>query len=417
MKITRTRLFIAVSSIALLIVLLIQVNWILKTAKIKEELFNEKANLVLERTTEAIRADRETCKRIGDCVETDTTSRLALKLGKTEVHKIDSLLNHFMKYYNFHLDYSFEVIRPENTNATNESSFANYIFNKPLEDVTAKNELRLKLLIPEKRQFILEEMGTLFITSVILILIVLTLFARTVSLLLKEKKIAEHTNEFLNNMTHEFNTPLTNIALAGKMIIKDGSVNQPEKLKHYTGIILDENEKLKLQVEQVLSMTALERGEIPLQKSELDFHRLILDAIKSIGLQIENKQGNVSVKLNAESFLVYGDKSHLANVMRNLLDNAIKYANGKPEICISTSDQNGNLIVEVSDKGIGIEKQYQEKIFEKFFRVPTGNVHDVKGFGLGLAYIKKITGLHGGTIELRSEKGKGTIFTITLPHA
>ncbi|HXB12406.1 MAG TPA: HAMP domain-containing sensor histidine kinase, partial [Bacteroidia bacterium] len=289
-------------------------------------------------------------------------------------------------------------------------------YRKDLEDVASKNGFELVLTFPEKREFIIAEMGSMFITSVLLILVVLVMFWRTVSSLIKEKKISEHTTDFLNNMTHEFKTPLTNIALAGKMIIKDSNIKQEDKIKHYSGIILEENEKLKMQVEQVLSMTALERGEIPIQKVELDFHELIKDALKSIFIQIENKQGSLKLDLKAEQVMIMGDNIHLVNALRNLIDNAIKYSKEKPELYIQTHNVGRNLIVEVSDKGIGIEKEYHKKVFEKFFRVPTGDIHDVKGFGLGLAYVKKIIELHGGTIELQSEKGKGTTFTIKIPN-
>lgn len=382
----------------------------------KEELFNEKANMVLSRTTDALRSDKETCMKIGACVEMDSTSGLTAKLGKNEVHKIDSLFTHYMRFYNFHIDYSFVVAKPRNETVENKSGFANYIYNKPLEDVASNNGIELKLIFPEKKQFIIAEMGTLFITSVILILVVLVMFWRTILSLMKEKKISEHTTDFLNNMTHEFKTPLTNIALAVKMIIKDSTIKQGDKIKHYSGIILEENEKLRLQVEQVLSMTALERGEIPLQKTELDFHELINESLKYISIQIENKQGNLKLNLGADRFVIMGDRTHLTNALCNLIDNAIKYSKVKPELSIQTSNFGQNLIVVVSDEGIGIEKEYQKKVFDKFFRVPTGDVHDVKGFGLGLAYIKKIVELHGGTIELQSEKGKGTTFTITFPY-
>ncbi len=179
---------------------------------------------------------------------------------------------------------------------------------------------------------------------------------------------------------------------------------------------MEENEKLNLQIEQVLSMTALERGEIPLQKTELDFHHLIKDALKCIAIQIENKQGEIKLNLLADMFVIMGDKTHLTNALCNLIDNAIKYAKVKPNINIHTFNQGNYLVIEVSDNGIGIAKEYQKKVFEKFFRVPTGNVHDVKGFGLGLAYIKKIVEIHNGTIELKSEPNKGTKFIITLPN-
>jgi two-component system, OmpR family, phosphate regulon sensor histidine kinase PhoR len=417
MKRNRTYLFIAISSIALLIVLIIQVNWIFRTAKIKEDMFNEKANIVLSRTTDALRNDKETCKKIGECVDNDNSSESNTRLGKDEVHKIDSLFTYYMKLYNFHIDYTYVFTKQLNVPKGNNSDYANYSFYKPLEVADNNNGVELKLIFPEKKQYIIAEMGIPFITSVILIIVVIVLLWRTILSLMKEKRISEHTADFLNNMTHEFKTPLTNIALAGKMILKDSTINERDNIKYYSGIILEENEKLRLQVEQVLSMTALERGEIALHKTEFDFHVLIDEALKCMSLQMENKLGNVKLNLKAERFIVMGDKTQLTNIMCNLIDNAIKYSNEKPELSIQTSNKGRNLITVFSDNGIGIEKENQEKVFDKFFRVPTGDVHDVKGFGLGLAYVKKIIELHGGTIELQSEKGKGTTFKITLPNA
>ncbi len=411
MKLNRTYKFIAIASAALLTVLIIQVNWIYETAEVKEEMFNEKAGIVLARTTEALSADTATCRQ------------LEISVGTNELRKIDSLFRHYMDYYNFHTDYSFEVkpqLQPRPAMPAYQLGPVQDqpgCYNKSLDEAASKNRFQLKLIFPEKEEYINAEMGTLFITSVILILIVLILFWRTILFLLKEKQLSEHTTDFLNNMTHEFKTPLTNIALAGKMMIKDPNIKQEDKIKHYSGIILAENEKLRLQVEQVLSMTALERGEIPLQKTELDLHQLITDSLRSISIQIENKQGSIKVNLDAERFVVMGDKTHLTNAFSNLIDNAIKYSKERPEITVQTSNAGENLIIVVSDSGIGIEKEYQKKVFDKFFRVPTGDVHDVKGFGLGLAYIKKIVELHKGTIKLESESGKGTTFTITLPHA
>ena len=416
MNLNRTNIFIAISA-ALLMVLIIQVNWIIETAYIKEEMFNEKANIVLARTTEALSADTVTC------------NNMRIHVGKNEIRKIDSLFTHYMNFYNFHTNYTFTVIpKPKLLLTENLISFQNYTpketvacYNKTLDEASNKSGFELKLLFPEKQEYINAEMGTMFVTSIFLIAIVLLMFWRTISSLLKEKKISEHTNDFLNNMTHEFKTPLTNIALAGKMMVKDANIKQEDKIRHYSDIIIEENEKLRLQVEQVLSMTALERGEIPLQKTELDIHLLIKDALRSISVQIENKQGDLKLNFNAERFVVMGDKTHLTNALCNLIDNAIKYSNDKPELTIQTSNVSQNLIIEVSDKGIGIEKEFQKKVFDKFFRVPTGNIHDVKGFGLGLAYVKKIIDLHSGTIELKSnldsnQESKGTTFMIILPY-
>ncbi len=423
MKLNRTYLFIAISSIALVIVLIIQVNWIIETAKIKEELFTEKANIILSKTTEALSLDSGTVKNIGayeqsfGCIVINACKTKEVCISTPDINKIDSLFKHFMSFYNFHLDYSFVVVKDAPGSAKSENSFTNNIYRKRLQELASKSGLELVLIIPDKEQFIMAEMGTLFITSVILILVVLVLFWRTTLSLMKEKQISEHTTDFLNNMTHEFKTPLTNIALAGKMIIKEPVIKQEDKIKHYSEIILDENEKLRLQVEQVLSMTALERGEIPIQRTELDMHALINDCIKCINIQVENKQGEIKVNLNAEQFLISGDRTHLTNALCNLIDNAVKYSKEKPELSITSFNTYDTLSIVFTDNGIGIEEKYHKMVFDKFFRVPTGNTHNIKGFGLGLAYVKKIIELHNGTIELKSEKGNGTTFTITLPNA
>lgn len=423
MKNNRTRLFIITASVALLLVLIIQVNWIFETARVKEEMFNEKANMILARTTDAMRHDPEICGNIDKCVNENSTG-FTTKLGKNELHKIDSLFNYYMHFYNFQIDYSFEVAKPKAPFFSSENVFARSVYQqekgcyvKNLEDITSTNGVELKLIFPEKRQYIISEMGTLFIASIILILVVLILFWRTVSLLVKEQKMLEHLTDFLNNMTHEFKTPLTNIALAGKMILKEGNLKQEDKIKHYSEIILEENEKLRLQVEQVLNMAALERGEMLQATTQVDIHGLINDAVKSMSMQLESKAGSLLLKLDAENYLINGDKTQLTNAMCNLIDNSIKYAADAPYININTYNSDKQLIIKFADNGIGIETEYAQKVFDKYFRIPTGNVHNVKGVGLGLAYVKKIIELHKGTIELQSEKTKGTTFIITLPNA
>ncbi|MBL7884917.1 MAG: HAMP domain-containing histidine kinase [Bacteroidia bacterium] len=403
MQTNRTYLFIAISSIALLTIVLIQVNWIIKTAHIKEDLFNEKLKIVLARTTEALSADKQACEHIESGKE------------KLEKQKIDSLLVHYMNYYNFHVNYSYEIIHHTLFTDSIKSPENAACYDASLHEAAHKNKWELILII-ESKNFVFEEVGMLFIASIILILVVIILFWRSVQSLIKEKKISEYTTEFLNNMTHEFKTPLTNIALATKMIVKDTATPKENKIKEYSGIILEENEKLRLQVEQVLSMTALEKGEIPLQKTELNAHQLITDAVKYIAIQIEQKKGTLILELLAENRIIRGDKVHLINAFSNLIDNAIKYSKEKPDILINTFNNEQNIIIEVADKGIGIAYEYHKKVFEKYFRIPKGNMHDAKGFGLGLSYIKKIIELHQGDITLYSEKGKGTTFIITLPN-
>jgi two-component system phosphate regulon sensor histidine kinase PhoR len=411
MKPYRSNTVIIISSIALVLLLIIQVNWIVQTARVKEVLFNEKANMVLTKATEVLGSDQAACGQIKASLD-----QAGAMVGSREVHKIDSLLKHYMEVYNFELDYSFVVVKPGQFSVKNVNGLSDYIYRKQLEEVAGNPQIEIKLLLPEKKQFIIAEMGPLFFTSVALILVVLALFWQTTLSLIKEKGIALQTADFLSNMTHEFKTPLTNINLAGKMMSKSGKDLPEDKRTYYSGIILSENEKLRLRVEQVLSMSALERGEIRLTRAEVDMHRLINETTSCMSVQLEDKLGTLSLQLNAEQYTLSGDQTQLANVLCNLMDNAIKYSPEAPRLTIHTSNLNQYLVITIEDNGIGIPVQYRNSIFDKFFRVPTGNIHDVKGFGLGLTYVKKMIELHGGWVQVQNGSGKGTIFSIMLPY-
>jgi two-component system phosphate regulon sensor histidine kinase PhoR len=419
MKKDRHFLFIAFSAIALAVLLGIQITWLFKTAEAKEELFNEKANMVLSRTAQELCADKQTCEKMSMCCVQEEGKDCKLELGKSEARKIDSLLNYFMGFYNFHIEYSYEVVQGgKHGRKHGNSEQSKNIFKKRLEEIAFRNGLELKLILPQRKTFIVQEMGLLFLSSILIILLVFWLFIQTIRALVHEKKLAQRTTDFLNNMTHEFKTPLTNISLAGKLLLRDNNIKEPDKIRHYSSIILAENEKLRLQVEQVLSMTALEKGEIPLDMQRVNMHDLIQNAVKCISVQTENLQGSLDSHFLAKEVFVRGDRNHLSNVVCNLLDNAIKYSNGEPKITIETENVGDNFVCKITDEGIGIEAAMQEKVFEKYFRVPTGNIHDVKGFGLGLAYVKKMIEMHGGAIEVRSDLGKGTciLFRLKVNH-
>ncbi|MDZ4668625.1 MAG: HAMP domain-containing sensor histidine kinase [bacterium] len=416
MKKDRNFYFVVLSGLALVALLVIQVLWLMKTALVKEELFNEKANMVLSRTTQELCADKKTCEKMNAyCVE-ESNKDCRLALGKTEAKKIDSLLNFYMGFYNFHLDYTYEVIQHgQHAGKHKRSNQAGNVYKKRIEEIAYRSGLELKLIFPEKKAFIIEEMGLIFLSSILLIVVVFLLFLQTVRTLIKEKKLAARTTDFLNNMTHEFKTPLTNIGLASKMMVKETNIGVEEKVKHYAGIIKTENEKLRAGVEQVLSITALEREEFPFQKEDIDLNSLINNAVTCISVQTENENGTIDCNLRAADAMVFGDKAHLNNVVCNLLDNAIKYSKESLSIVVETYAENGAIVCKISDRGTGIEKAYLAHVFDKYYRVPTGNLHDVKGFGLGLSYVKKIIELHGGTVGITSELGAGTTILFKLP--
>ena len=261
---------------------------------------------------------------------------------------------------------------------------------------------------------ILSQMGIWGFSSAVM-LVVIFFFAYTLFVILKQRRLSEIQKDFVNNMTHEFKTPISTIAISSRVLKDPSIVHSPERLLNYATIIENENLRLKQQVDRVLQMAQLDKEDIGLKLEEINVNDLIQEAVTNNSVLIESKQGVVHFELHATNPVAKIDRLHLTNVLYNLLDNALKYNHQKPEITIATQNINHRLQISVSDNGIGIPAGEQNKVFYKFYRVPTGNIHDVKGFGLGLNYVKLIVEKHGGKVSLESTPGKGSTFTMTLP--
>jgi two-component system phosphate regulon sensor histidine kinase PhoR len=261
---------------------------------------------------------------------------------------------------------------------------------------------------------LLSQMGIWGFSSIVL-LIVIFFFVYTLLVILRQRRLSEIQKDFINNMTHEFKTPISTIALSTQVLKDPGIVQFPERLLNYATIIENENQRLKQQVERVLQMARIEKEDLGLKKETLPLHDIIREAVNNKSFQ----SANVSIQLNLQDgdSLISVDKLHMVNVLYNLLDNAIKYNVRKPEITISTTRHERMIHIEIQDNGIGLHKDNLKKIFNRFYRVPTGNVHDVKGFGLGLSYVKKIVEAHGGKVTVVSDPEAGSRFTIQLPLA
>lgn len=269
---------------------------------------------------------------------------------------------------------------------------------------------------PEKQQFLLRKIWLTMASSGFLILVIVGSFGYSIRTILQQKKLSEMKNDFINNMTHELKTPIATISLACEAL-SDKEINQMKGMQdRYLAMISDENKRLGEQVERVLQMAALDRNDIELKSESLNLLELVERAVEKTALQVEARSGQIKVIDNANNKLVFGDKTHLTNILVNLLDNANKYSDSAPEIMIRLYNKAGDISVAVQDRGIGMTKEATTHIFQKFYRVPTGNIHNVKGFGLGLAYVKNMVELHHGTISVESEPGKGSKFTITLPN-
>jgi two-component system phosphate regulon sensor histidine kinase PhoR len=246
-------------------------------------------------------------------------------------------------------------------------------------------------------------------------LIVFVFFAYSVWVIMRQKRLSEMKNDFIGNMTHELKTPISTIALSAEVIADPAIVHEPERLAEYARIIRSENERLRTQVERVLQLSTLERGGTELKKGPVDLHEVAREVAASFKLPLEERSSSLELVLEAARHRVTGDRVHLANAVYNLVDNALKYGHPGGTIHLRTRDADGAFLLEVEDHGIGIRREDLPHIFERFYRVHTGNVHDVKGFGLGLHYVKRIAEAHGGRIAVRSEPGKGSTFTLTLP--
>ena len=277
------------------------------------------------------------------------------------------------------------------------------------------NPGNLLVFFPTKSAHVWGRLWLALLMSLLFTAIILASFAYTISVILQQKKLSEMKNDFINNMTHEFKTPIATISLASDSIINPSVIGNPDKVKRFAHIISQENKRMHGQVEKVLQMALVERGRIKLNFTDVNIHQVIEQAVGNMALQVERKEGTISAHLNAEKYYIEGDLNHISNVINNLLDNANKYSPENPDITVSTVNKSNGIEITISDKGIGMTKEAKKRIFEKFYRVHTGNLHDVKGFGLGLAYVKAMVTAHKGSVDVKSELGKGSSFILLFP--
>lgn len=278
-------------------------------------------------------------------------------------------------------------------------------------------EETLHILIQEPKDYIIRSMGWMIVASIIFTSIIISAFVISLRTLLNQKKVSEIKNDFINNMTHELKTPLATISLAVDALTNEKVISRPDQVRYYSDMIKQENRRMNQQVETILQSARLERQEMKLNKQRLDAHEVIRTVANNTSLLVQQKNGELTLKLNASRHLVDADEVHFSNIIFNLLDNAIKYSKEAPRIEITTQNSSSRLLIKVKDNGIGISKDTLAHVFEKFYRAHTGNLHDVKGFGLGLSYVKAVAEAHEGGVRAESVPGKGSTFTIVMPVA
>lgn len=279
----------------------------------------------------------------------------------------------------------------------------------------SKEPLMLGAYFPYEHNMLWVSIFPYMMLAFLLLAVVIFTFTFTIHLILKQKKLSEMKSDFVNNMTHEFKTPIATISLATDMLLNKEVAESPAKTRRYATIIQDENRRLKQQVEQILQIAVLDKGEYNLKISAFDAHEAILSCIARFELTVRDMGGMITHSFEAEDPEIKADYHHFTNMVNNLLDNAAKYARDYPEVRVSTGNQDGMFFVKVQDRGIGISRENMKHVFKNLYRVPTGNVHDVKGFGLGLYYVKAMAEAHGGYVKVDSELNNWTVFTIYIP--
>ena len=304
-----------------------------------------------------------------------------------------------------------DLVEPEDSASLRNSPHSTRLFRNDL----VGEPYWLRVYLPDQQRHVLRSMWPLLAASALFILLIIAAFVYTLRTIWLQKRLGDIKNDLVNNLTHELKTPISTIALACEAL-NDTSINKsPEQLKSFTNMIRDENKRLGLLVESVLQSAVSDSGRMKLRLTDIDLHAVLADVVRNSAISAENKGGRLELRPRAELAHVRGDRIHLANVFYNLIDNAVKYCETAPVVILSTSSDAQGLTVSVKDNGIGIPRSEQKKIFDRLYRVPTGDRHNVKGFGLGLSYVKAVVERHGGRIRIESEPGTGSTFHITIP--
>ena len=420
MKSSTIRFIVILGALCIIGITITQIYWVRRAFDLKEAEFERTVNTALYNVAQQIFEIKNTpSPAVNPVKQVSTNYFIVMVNSEIDASLLEFLLRNEFEKRSIRADFEYGVYDC----SSERMVYGDYV---PLQTAKEKRVTNKKLpqwanqgyyfgvQFPNRIAHITNQMGIWSFSSVVLLLVIV-FFAYTLFVILKQKRLSEIQKDFINNMTHEFKTPIATIAVSTEVLKDPGIVHQPERLLNYMTIIEKENTRLKQQVERVLQMARLDKEDIGLKKENLSIHHIIQDSIRHTSVALQEKKVSVGLDLSAEEPAIEGDKLHLTNVFNNLFDNAIKYCKTTPSLIVRTTNEHGGIAIEVEDNGIGIAQENQKRVFQKFYRVPTGNLHDVKGFGLGLSYVRTVVEAHRGKISLRSELGRGSIFKIYLP--
>ena len=412
---------IAVTGISFMILLIIQFGWIRRSIDINRRHFTDRMVVVTNNIRDAFQRDRS----LQNKYLTGSFGRHDLFAGDVSMQILEGIVKQ-------KLDSVLEVYKiPRSTSMTGRLDSSCYLMyyvppalrsqkidHSPYKICLCSNNYRGSLDIGFELlsdNMLIRDTSGLIFPSLILILLLIALFTYIIYVVNRQKRLAELKNDFINNLTHEFNTPLFSIGLTSSLLARSESVQQSEKLKGYIELITTEKNRLQTQVDKILRLTTVESASLITEKADVDIHDIIRQNLAVFLPVVTEKGGLISFRAGAKYHIVSGDPVHLYNAISNLVDNAIKYSRDEPDVLIETSNTDREILISIRDKGIGMNDSDLRMIFNKFYRVKHGDRHDVKGFGIGLSYVKKIVELHGGSVEAKSIPGEGSVFNIHLP--
>lgn len=413
------KIVIILAAISIIGIAVTQIYWVSRALDIRENQFNRDVNTALRNVATQIFEINKTPSPANNPVNQLSTNYFVVAVnGVVDISLLEFLLVNEFEKKNITADFEFGVYDCSD----NCMVYGNFISTRSDRKMASITDLPtwkdegyyFGVQFPFLQANLLSQMGIWGFSSAVLLIVVL-FFVYTLLAILKQKRLSEIQKDFINNMTHEFKTPIATIAISSEVLKNPGISKEPDRLLKYATVIENESNRLKQQVERVLQMAQLDEKKIELHTERFDVNDLLKEAVQNCALALPGNRGNIELKLNGAQHTIVGDKLHLTNVINNLIDNAVKYNSNEPQIVVRTYNKKNMFCIEVEDNGMGIAPENHNKIFERFYRVPTGNVHNVKGFGLGLNYVKLIVKAHKGSITLDSTLGKGTIFKIFLP--
>lgn len=388
-------------------IFILQVYWFKKAFDVTEKQFDHSVQVALKKVADSVSRDAQIRKLSSNFFFVATESRL-------NDQNIDSLIKKEFLIRSLDVDYELGVYNADDDTLV----YGNYVqstitpLHENISTGLSGREKNFAVYFPRKNSYLTAQLD-IWIFSTVILLLMMSFFAFAIYSLLKEKKFAALKSDFINNMTHEFKTPVTNIRMAGEILQNKSAAYQ--EMKVYIDIVLKENEKLRLKIDEVLTRASIEDQQKPILEI-VDIHKLMQECVQTFEMKIQQRQGNVKYEFRATNALVLGDRVLLTQAINNIIDNAEKYSRDKPRIVLRTRDADQSVEIVIIDEGIGIAHSVKSKVFEKFFRAPSGDVHNVKGFGLGLSFVKEVIRKHRGRVSLLSELNKGTEVKILLPN-